>query len=577
MAFEPQRFIHAANIRLDVPVSVETAESLTDDLRFAFEDATLHAFEEVIGASIRHDVDFLLLSGNVFVEADRSLRARLSLLRGFKRLEEHDIQVFVLPGDSDPPEAWRAIPEMPENVVVCYSSNPEPENLYIQNRLATTLSSSMWFGEADAFGIRVLARGTDSIQPFRIGVVSKAKYEEARRMAAMAASASDETLTASLQSLASGEKLSGSQSSGDSDDEESTRVWRSIDAENGGHPRKADTGPRSVKRSLETLEVSPSDAHPSLDPGFIRYVDEMLDDGQLNFLALTGELARTTLWRDEGVIHCPGTTQPRSQMEASGGSCSLVEVSETGEIQISSVDSSCVDWKEIEVTVAPHTNLSSILQQMKTLLLGQKPGAADRIWSVQWILRGALPDLQELARNDLDVAAAVELDELKHGGRTIRLLHEIRSLPNAWRSSDPPTSLADQYQQITARSRILTDNALRSLIDANKELTTGWKQRLMSLLPSVDPEQIMAKLRTDGATWFEPDFALADDRGDESYDVDLSDDIVAQDDESGKHEPSGNLDELAGDESADVDSAYVDADDADESDEDESDEDESDD
>ena len=390
-------------------------------------------------------------------------------------------------------------------------------------------------------------------------------------MAAMAASASDETLTASLQSPASGEKLSGSKSSGDSDDEESTRVWRSIDAENGAHPRKADTGQRSVKRSLETLEVSPSDAHPSLDPGFIRYVDEMLDDGQLNFLALTGELARTTLWRDEGVIHCPGTTQPRSQMEASGGSCSLVEVSETGEIQISSVDSSCVDWKQIEVTVAPHTNLSSILQQMKTLLLGQKPRAADRIWSVQWELRGALPDLQELARNDLDVAAAVELDELKHGGRTIRLLHEIRSLPNAWPSSDPPTSLADQYQQIAARSRILTDDALLSLIDANKELTTGWKQRLTSLLPSVDPEQIMAKLRTDGATWFVPDFSLADDRGDESYDVDLADDMVAQDDESGKHEPSGNLDELAGDESADVDSAYVDAHDTDESDEDESD------
>ena len=105
MAFEPQRFIHAANIRLDVPVSVQTSETLTDELRFAFEDATLYAFEEVIEASIRHDVDFLLLSGNVFIEADRSLRARLALLKGVNRLAEHKIQVFVLPGDSDPPEA----------------------------------------------------------------------------------------------------------------------------------------------------------------------------------------------------------------------------------------------------------------------------------------------------------------------------------------------------------------------------------------------------------------------------------------------------------------------------------------
>ena len=566
MAFEPQRFIHAANIRLDVPVSVQTAESLTDELRFAFEDATLHAFEEVIEASIRHDVDFLLLSGNVFVEADRSLRARLTLLKGVRRLAEHNIQVFVLPGDSDPPEAWRAIPEMPENVIICYSSNPEPEELYVKDRVATTISSSMWFGEADAFGIRVLPKGTDGTEPFRIGVVSKAKYEEARRMAAMAASASDETLTASLMNMASGEQLSGPQSAVESDGDESTRVWRSIDAEQGEQPRKADTGRRSIKRSLETLEAGPSDAHPSLDPGFIRYVDEILQEGRLNFLALTGELARTTLWRDEGVVHCPGTTQPRSQMEASGGACSLVEVSETGETRISSVDSSCVDWKQIEVNVASHTNLSSILQQMKTLLLGQKPGASDRIWSVQWILRGALPDLQELARNDLDVAAAVELDELKHTGRTIRLLHEIRSLPNAWPPGDPPTSLADQYQQITGRPRVLTDEALHSLIDTSKELTTGWKQRLTSLLPSVDPEQIMARLRTDGATWFVPDFGQADDSDDDSNDVDLTDDMDAEHDASGKKEPSGDIHE-----SADIDSEYMDDDDAEDAEEDESD------
>ena len=557
MAFEPQRFIHAANIRLDVPVSVQTAESLTDELRFAFEDATLHAFEEVIEASVRHDVDFLLLSGNVFVEADRSLRARLALLRGFKRLAEHDSQVFVLPGDSDPPEAWRAIPEMPANVVVCYSSNPEPEELYVRDRLATTLSSSMWFGEADAFGIRVLAKGSDGIKPFRIGVVSKAKYEESRRMAAMAASASDETLAASLQNLVSGEQINGPTSSADSDDDESTRVWRSIDAENGEQPRKAaDAGRRSIKRSLETLEAGPSDAHPSLDPGFIRYVDEMLHEGQLNFLALTGELARTTLWRDEGVIHCPGTTQPRSQMEASGGACSLVEVSESGEIRISSVDSSCVDWKQIEVNVASHTNLSSILQQMKTLLLGQKPGAADRIWSVQWILRGALPVLQQLARNDLDGAAAVELDELKLSGRTIRLLHDIRSFPSAWPLGDPPTSLADQYLQIAGRPRVLTDDALQTLIDTNRELTTGWKQRLTSLLPSIDPEQILARLRTDGATWFVPNFGMTDD---ESGDVDLLDDVDADQGESGASKLAGNLDSAA-----DFESEYVDDDDAEE-------------
>ena len=142
MAFEPQRFLHAANVRLDVPVSVQTTETLTDELRFAFEDATLHAFDEVIEACIKRDVDFLLLSGNIFIEADRSLRARLALLKGFSRLEDVNIHVFVLPGDADPPEAWRSISELPDNVTVCYSSSPEPMELHIKDHLATTVSAS---------------------------------------------------------------------------------------------------------------------------------------------------------------------------------------------------------------------------------------------------------------------------------------------------------------------------------------------------------------------------------------------------------------------------------------------------
>jgi hypothetical protein len=510
MAFEPQRFIHAANVRLDVPVSVQTTEKLTDELRFAFEDATLYAFDEVIEACIKRDVDFLLLSGNIFIEADRSLRARLRLLKGFSRLDEKNIHVFVLPGDADPPEAWRAIPELPENVTVCYSSSPEPMELFIKDQLATTVSASMWFGEVDDFGIRVIARGGGGVQPFRIGVVSKAKFEEARRMASMAASASDEAIASTMQNVVSGERIDAPGSNLDAgDDDESTRVWRSIDSENGDKPRRiANNRRRQVQRSLDSLDAGPADEHPSLDPDFIKYTDEMLREGHLNYLALTGEMARTTLWREDGVVHCPGTTQARSQLEAAGGACSMVEIDVNGEVRITSVDTSCVDWKTIEVNVRPHTTLSAMLQQMKTCLMELKPSTADRIWSINWVLRGALPALQELTRSDLDVAAAVELDELRHAGRTIRLLHDIRTLPNGWPVGDPPTSLADQYQTFVTRSKQLTDEALQSLIDGDEDLTAGWKQRLTSLMPSVDPEQILARMRTDGAAWFAPDFGI---------------------------------------------------------------------
>jgi hypothetical protein len=528
MAFEPQKFIHAANIRLDVPVSVQTTEKFTDELRFAFEDATLHAFDEVINACVQRDVDFLLLSGNVFIEADRSLRARLALLKGFRRLQEANIHVFVLPGDADPAEAWRAIPELPENVTVCYSSSPEPMELYLNDQLATTVSASMWLGEADDFGIQVLATGGEGVQPFRIGIISRSKYEESLRMAAMAASASDTSLSESLQNVASGEKIDTPDDTRTQTDEETTRVWRSLDSEDAPRPKKPGSSRRSIQRSPESLEATAVDGNSSLDPGFLRYVDELLREGQLNYLALGGEMSRTTLWRDDGVVHCPGTTQARSQLESAGGSCSLVQVDAAGELRITPVDTSCVDWKQLELDIDIHTTLSSILQQMKTRLIELKPGVADKIWSVQWILRGALPVLQELDRNDLDVAAAVELDELRHAGRTIRLLHDIQSIPTAWPIGDPPNSLADQFQLLVARSGNLTDASLQALVESDKVLSTGWKQRLTSLLASVDPELVLAKMRRDGARWFEPDFGMSEILAEDAEDIEVEEEDLDQ-------------------------------------------------
>ncbi len=381
--------------------------------------------------------------------------------------------------------------------------------LFIKDQLATTVSASMWLGEADDFGIRVLAQGGGDVQPFRIGVVSKAKYEESRRMASLAASASDETIAASLQNVASGEKIEDPGKVKDDGEEGLASGDRSTPkTENARASWKV---PPAIDSPIRRFTRSgPGEHHPSLEPGFIKYVDEMLREGQLNYLALTGEMARTTVWRDDGVLHCPGTTQARSQLESAGGACSLVEVLASGEVRITSVDTSCVDWKTIEVDVTHQTTLSSMLQQMKTLLTELRPSAADRIWSVQWIFRGALPVLQQLAKNDIDVAAAVELDELRVAGRTIRLLHDIRSIPTAWPSGDPPTSLADQFQLFVSRSRLLSDDSLQAMINEDKQLTSGWKQRLTSLLPSIDPEQILARMRTDGAAWFSPDFGMAE-------------------------------------------------------------------
>jgi hypothetical protein len=232
----------------------------------------------------------------------------------------------------------------------------------------------------------------------------------------------------------------------------------------------------------------------------------MLREAQLHFLALTGELSPSTSWRESGVVHSPGTTQPRSRLEAVSGTCSLVQVADDGTVKISSLDTSCVDWKHLEIRVSAGTDLSTLLQQMKTRLLEIRSGASDRIWSVQWILRGSLPLLHSLLESDLDTALGVELDEVMSSVRSIRLLHDVQTLPDPWPVSHPTATLADQYQQLLTRPAMLRDAELQRLIDTDGTLSSGWKQRLTSVLPSLDPERILARLREDGAAWFEPSF-----------------------------------------------------------------------
>jgi len=137
MSFVPARFIHASNLRLDHqpqgsgPVS-ESAQQL-------LEDCTLTAFTNVIQACLDQEVDFLLLTGNSFVETDHSIRARVSLIEGFQKLVAHRIPVLVVPGESDPLSAWDLQYRWPENVTFFSPGDHEPFDILRDEETVATL------------------------------------------------------------------------------------------------------------------------------------------------------------------------------------------------------------------------------------------------------------------------------------------------------------------------------------------------------------------------------------------------------------------------------------------------------
>ena len=470
MPFEPLRFIHAAGLRLDVPVHIWSPEQLGQELRHEFEDATLSAFEFLIDQCIGLDIDFLLLSGGVFVEADRSLRARLALLQGAGRLREAGIPVLVLPGDTDPSEAWQAIPDLPDNVLVCHSSLPEPLTIRRDDQILVTASSTTWYGESDAFGIRVISNPQGAPHPFRIGLVTRRKFEDSQRLQELSSSEEDRLLTAAL--------------SGDAESEPETA-------------REAESAPADASAEPEEgLKTSDQPSHPAShgnaagrrDSGqkFREYVSGLMREGRLNYLAFGGETSRTTFDTEFGPVHAPGTLQPRHGQEASSGMCTVVDVDADGTAQLTALNTSVVDWKDLELEVDQRTNLSSLLQAMKSRLLRLPVHASDRVWAIRWTLRGPLPVIDDLAAEDVETAVAVEIDELSPEAderSEIRLIHQVRMVPDAWTAGEENV-LASRYAEAGNNARYRDPEWLRQKITDDDSLTAG--VAVSSCLPVAD-------------------------------------------------------------------------------------------
>jgi exonuclease SbcD len=97
---KPFSFIHAADLHIDSPFQGVNAES--PEVAEQLQKSTYQAFEGLIKACISHEVDFLLVAGDVYDGADRSLGSQLRFHEGLKRLAEAGIQSFVIHGNHDP-------------------------------------------------------------------------------------------------------------------------------------------------------------------------------------------------------------------------------------------------------------------------------------------------------------------------------------------------------------------------------------------------------------------------------------------------------------------------------------------
>ena len=110
------RFVHAADLHLDSPfrgIRNQAPAHVAD----ALSSATFDAYRNIIGLCLQEQVDALLVAGDIYDGADRSLRAQLRFVQGLRQLDEAGIRSFICHGNHDPLDGWEARLDLPEGCV----------------------------------------------------------------------------------------------------------------------------------------------------------------------------------------------------------------------------------------------------------------------------------------------------------------------------------------------------------------------------------------------------------------------------------------------------------------------------
>jgi DNA repair exonuclease SbcCD nuclease subunit len=110
------KFIHAADLHLDAPFQGLGAEDERVGQELA--EATYVAWTRIVDEAIRREVDFVLVAGDLYNAADRSLRSQMRVREQAQRLDEAGIGLFVVHGNHDPLDGWSAGLELPASAIV---------------------------------------------------------------------------------------------------------------------------------------------------------------------------------------------------------------------------------------------------------------------------------------------------------------------------------------------------------------------------------------------------------------------------------------------------------------------------
>ncbi|MFO7951569.1 MAG: DNA repair exonuclease [Bacillota bacterium] len=125
------KFLHAADLHLGSPL--KSVGNKSSEIKTIIEKAGYTALERLTNAAIRHKVDFVLFSGDIYDQEVRSVTANQVFIDNMKKLEEANINVYIIYGNHDPLDQGLEYFKFPGNVHVFPSDKPHLEDAFDQD------------------------------------------------------------------------------------------------------------------------------------------------------------------------------------------------------------------------------------------------------------------------------------------------------------------------------------------------------------------------------------------------------------------------------------------------------------
>lgn len=108
------KFIHTADLHLDSPMV--GLRHLPKAIFHRLQESTFAALKNITNTAIKHEVDFVVMAGDLFDREDRSIRAQAVLRNEMEKLADKGIKVYAIHGNHDHLGAKSVTLDFPDNV-----------------------------------------------------------------------------------------------------------------------------------------------------------------------------------------------------------------------------------------------------------------------------------------------------------------------------------------------------------------------------------------------------------------------------------------------------------------------------